>query len=91
MFARLPVLSNIDHLSIVVPLDALFVEDESDWVYVNTGDYHYQLRPVKVGLRLKDRAVILSGLKPGERLVVNGALMLRAEQKTEQQARESRQ
>jgi cobalt-zinc-cadmium efflux system membrane fusion protein len=91
MFARLTVLSNIDDLSIVVPLDALFVEDESDWVYVNTGDYHYQLRPVKVGLRLKDRAVILSGLKPGERLVVNGALMLRAEQKTEQQARESRQ
>lgn len=55
MFARLPVLSNIDDLSIVVPLDALFVEDESDWVYVNAGDYHYQLRPVKVGLRLKDR------------------------------------
>lgn len=91
MFARLTVLSNIDDLSIVVPLDALFVEDESDWVYVNAGDYHYQLRPVKVGLRLKDRAVILSGLKPGERLVVNGALMLRAEQKTEQQAREGRQ
>ena len=91
MFARVTVLSNIDDLSIIVPLDALFVEDESDWVYVNTGDYHYQLRRVKVGLRLKDRAVILSGLEPGERLVVNGALMLRAEQKTERQAREGRQ
>ena len=67
---HIAVQSDPDDLAVVVPLNAIFTEDESDWVYVNIGDYHYQKRPVKVGLRLKDRAVILEGLKPGERLVV---------------------
>ena len=88
MFASIAVQSDPDDLSIVVPLNAIFAQDESDWVYVNIGDYHYQRRPVTVGLRLKDRAVILSGLKPGERIVVQGALLLRTEQDTEQQTGE---
>jgi cobalt-zinc-cadmium efflux system membrane fusion protein len=89
MFATIDVQSDPDDLAIVVPLTALFTENESDWVYVNIGDYHYHRRPVKVGLRLKDRAVILEGLKPGERLVVHGALLLRTEQDTEHQTGES--
>ena len=88
MFASIAVQSDPDDLSVVVPLNAIFAQDESDWVYVNIGDYHYQRRPVTVGLRLKDRAVILSGLKPGERIVVQGALLLRTEQDTEQQTGE---
>jgi cobalt-zinc-cadmium efflux system membrane fusion protein len=53
------------------------------------GDYHYQKRQVTLGPRFKDRAVVLDGLKPGERLVVGGALLLRTEQDTEQQSGES--
>ncbi len=89
MFAAIDVQSDAGDLAIVVPLTALFTENESDWAYVNIGDYHYRRRPVKVGLRLKDRAVILEGLKPGERLVVHGALLLRTEQDTEHQTGES--
>ncbi|MBN9133823.1 MAG: efflux RND transporter periplasmic adaptor subunit [Nitrosospira multiformis] len=80
MFATIDVQSDPGDFAIVVPLTALFTENESDWVYVNIGDYHYRQHPVKVGLRLKDRAVILEGLKPGEGLVVHGALLLRTEQ-----------
>ena len=65
MYASVEVQSDPDDLAIVVPLTSLFTEDESEWVYVDIGDYHYQKRAVKVGLRLKDRAVILEGLKPG--------------------------
>ena len=89
MFAAIEVQSDPDDLAVVVPLTALFTENESDWVYVNIGDYHYQKRPVKVGLRLKDRAVILEGLKPGDRLVIHGALLLRTEQDAEHQTGES--
>jgi cobalt-zinc-cadmium efflux system membrane fusion protein len=89
MFAAIEVQSDPGDLAIVVPLTSLFTENESDWVYVNIGDYHYRKRSVKVGLRLKDRAVILEGLKPGERLVVHGALLLRTEQDTEHQTGES--
>ncbi|HEX8873927.1 MAG TPA: efflux RND transporter periplasmic adaptor subunit [Nitrosospira sp.] len=88
MFAAIDVQSDPGDLAIVVPLTSLFTENESDWVYVNIGDYHYRKRPVKVGLRLKDRAVILEGLKPGERLVVHGALLLRTEQDAEHQTGE---
>ncbi|MEO8767999.1 MAG: efflux RND transporter periplasmic adaptor subunit [Nitrosospira sp.] len=89
MFAAIEVQSDPGDLAVVVPLTALFTENESDWVYVNIGDYHYQKRPVKVGLRLKDRAAILEGLKPGERLVIHGALLLRTEQDAEHQTGES--
>lgn len=88
MFAAIEVQSDPGDLAIVVPLTSLFTENESDWVYVNIGDYHYRKRPVKVGLRLKDRAVILEGLKPGELFVVHGALLLRTEQDAEHQTGE---
>ena len=89
MFASIEVQSDPEDAAIVVPLTALFTENDAIWLYVNTGNYHYQKRLVKVGLRLKDRAVILDGLKPGERLVVDGALLLNAEQNNQMQSKES--
>jgi cobalt-zinc-cadmium efflux system membrane fusion protein len=83
MYASAEVQSDPGDLAIVIPLTALFTEDESEWVYVDAGDFHYQKRRVRVGLRPKDRAVILEGLKPGERVVSAGALMLRSEQHVE--------
>lgn len=80
MFTSIEILSDPGDMGIVVPLTALFTENDADWLYVNTGNYHYQKRQAKVGLRLKDRAVILDGLEPNERLVVDGALLLNAEQ-----------
>jgi cobalt-zinc-cadmium efflux system membrane fusion protein len=72
-------------------LSALFTEGESDWLFVAIGDGHYQKRPVKVGLRLKDKAVVEKGLNPGERLVVDGALLLRTEEETESAGGEAEQ
>lgn len=84
MYAAIEVQSAPNDKAVVVPLTALFTEDESDWLFVAIGDGHYQKRPVKAGLRLKDRAVILDGLNQGERLVVDGALLLRTEEDAEQ-------
>lgn len=84
MFAAVEVQSAPEDKAIVVPLTALFTEDESEWLFVAIGDGHYQKRPVKVGLRLKDKSVILEGLQAGERLVVDGALLLRTEEDSEQ-------
>lgn len=89
MFASIEIQSDPEDMAVVVPLTALFTEDESVWLYVNMGNYHYQKRLVKVGLRIKDRAVILDGLKPGERLVIDGALLLRAEQNNQSQSDKS--
>jgi cobalt-zinc-cadmium efflux system membrane fusion protein len=89
MFAAVEVESDLADKGIVIPLNALFTEGESDWVFVAIDRDHYQKRPVRVGLRLKDRAVISEGLKPGDRLVVDGALLLRTEQDTEVQSGET--
>ena len=86
MYAAIDVRSEPDDQAVVVPLTALFTEGESDWLFVAIGDGHYQKRPVKAGLRLKDRAVILEGLHSAERLVVDGALLLRTEEDAEQEA-----
>jgi cobalt-zinc-cadmium efflux system membrane fusion protein len=86
MYTAIEVQSAPNDKAVVVPLTALFTEDQSDWLFVTVGDGHYQKRPVKAGLRLKDKAVILEGLNPGERLVVDGALLLRTEEDAEQDA-----
>ncbi|BBL56825.1 efflux RND transporter periplasmic adaptor subunit [Methylomonas koyamae] len=80
MYASINVESPPDALAIVVPLTAVFTEDESDYVFVAVDENHYKQRPVKMGLRLKDRAVVTEGLQPGEQLVTEGALVLRAEE-----------
>ncbi|MCK9397086.1 MAG: efflux RND transporter periplasmic adaptor subunit [Methylobacter sp.] len=86
MYAAIDIQSAPDDKAVVAPLTALFTEGESDWLFVAVNDGYYQKRPVKVGLRLKDRAVIREGLHPGERLVVGGALLLRTEEDAEQDA-----
>lgn len=80
MYATINVESEPGERAIVVPLTAVFTEDEADFVFVALDENHYQQRPVKLGLRLKDRAVISQGLQAGDKLVTEGALVLRAEE-----------
>lgn len=80
MYATVEVESAPSDLAIVIPLTAIFTEEESDWVFVKIGEGLYKKRPVKIGLRLKDRAVIESGLADGDKIVVDGALLLRSEE-----------
>ncbi len=79
MYATAEVLAAPNDRALVVPLTALYTEGESDWLFVALGDGRYQKRPVDIGYRMKDRAVIHSGLQPGEHIVVEGALLLRSE------------
>jgi cobalt-zinc-cadmium efflux system membrane fusion protein len=91
MYAAIDIQSDPDDKAVVAPLTALFTEGESDWLFVAIKDGYYQKRPVKVGLRLKNRAVIREGLQPGERLVVDGALLLRTEENAEQDSEGAKQ
>lgn len=86
MYATAEIKSGAADKAVIVPLTALFTEGEGDQVFVRLGDGHYQQRDVKVRLRLKDRAVIAAGLRPGETVVSEGALLLRTEEANEQTA-----
>ncbi len=83
MYANITVESGPDNKAVMIPLTAVFTEGNADYVFVALDENHYQQRPVKIGLRLKDTAVIAQGLQPGELLVTEGALMLRAEEELE--------
>jgi cobalt-zinc-cadmium efflux system membrane fusion protein len=83
MYATITVESDPENRAIVIPLTAIFTEGDADYVFIALGDNHYQQRPVEIGLRLKDKAVITQGLQPNEILVTEGALMLRAEEEVE--------
>lgn len=80
MYASVTLESDPSQQAIVIPLTAVFTEGESDYVFVATGENRFKQKPIKIGLRLKDQGVVLEGLQPGERLVTEGALVLRAEE-----------
>jgi cobalt-zinc-cadmium efflux system membrane fusion protein len=83
MYATINVNSAPEDLAIVLPLTAIFTEGDADFVFVALEDHHYKQRPVSIGLRLKDKAIITGGLQANEQVVIEGALTLRAEEEVE--------
>ena len=83
MYATVQVESGPEDLAIVIPLTAVFTEGDNDFVFVALDEHHFKQKPVTIALRLKDKAIIRSGLSAGEQLVTEGALMLRAEEEVD--------
>jgi cobalt-zinc-cadmium efflux system membrane fusion protein len=80
MYATINIESEFKDQAIVIPLTAIFTEDEKDYVFIAIDANHFQQRPVEIDLRLKDKAIIKQGLNLNDLLVTEGALMLRAEE-----------
>lgn len=64
---------------IVLPESALVPGVETDTVYVESPHGTFTARPVRVRARFAGKALIPAGLKPGEEVVVEGAMALRGE------------
>lgn len=77
MFASLDLTLQLRELAIVVPEPALMSNGDNFTVYVVDEKGNAQVRPVQVGLRLAGKAEILTGLKAGEKVVVEGNQKLR--------------
>jgi cobalt-zinc-cadmium efflux system membrane fusion protein len=63
----------------VIPVGALLQGDGKTSVWVETAPGHFQPVEVKTGDRAGDMLPIISGLKPGDHIVVDGAMLLRAQ------------
>jgi cobalt-zinc-cadmium efflux system membrane fusion protein len=60
-----------------LPAEAVLIRGGKDWiVYVAKGDDTFERRSVVAGRPLDGRVQVLSGLTPGDRVVVHGALLL---------------
>ena len=84
MYATVELQSDAYDQALVIPLTAVFTEDDTDYVFIALDNNRYKKLPIKLGLRLKDRAVVAGGLEPGQTLVSEGALMLRTEETVEE-------
>ena len=65
--------------ALTVPADALLDSGLTRLVYVDRGNGAFEPRQVETGRRTGDRVEIVSGLKPGERVVVSGTFLLDSE------------
>jgi cobalt-zinc-cadmium efflux system membrane fusion protein len=61
----------------VVPVGAVMQGDGKTTVWVEQSPGHFQLGEVKTGERIGDTLPVLSGIKAGMRIVVDGAMLLR--------------
>jgi cobalt-zinc-cadmium efflux system membrane fusion protein len=64
---------------VAVPATALQRMDDRWVVFLPRGQGRFEVRPVERGRDLGDEVAVLSGLRPGERVVDEGAFILRAE------------
>jgi cobalt-zinc-cadmium efflux system membrane fusion protein len=79
MYARVFFLADGERRAVPVPNTALVVDGLGTDVFVETEPGVFRKREVRLGLRGAEESFIESGVKPGERIVTEGALLLNAE------------
>ena len=80
MFANVELKKNLGE-SIVVPADAVLNTGTRSIVFVKTGISRFEPREVKVGPRVENDFIILSGLESGEEVVISAHFLIDAESK----------
>jgi cobalt-zinc-cadmium efflux system membrane fusion protein len=66
---------------LLVPTSAVIREDNRDYVFVKEDDETYRMIAVKLGPEGKGYRPVISGLKEGQNIAVNGAFHLNSERK----------
>lgn len=77
MFGRIKHVEST-RLAPVVPAGAVIQGDGQNYVYLEVAKGVFQQTPVKVGNRMGDRLPLLSGVKAGDRVVTDGAMLLKS-------------
>jgi membrane fusion protein, heavy metal efflux system len=60
----------------IIPTTALFLKNDASQVFVETAPWTFETRRVEIGFQQGDEAIIRKGLRPGERVVVRGGVLL---------------
>lgn len=79
MYARITPLDSRQHQVIRLPNSALITEGLYSYVFVEERPLHFKKRKVTLDLQRREYATVKQGLKPGERVVVGGAILLNSE------------
>jgi membrane fusion protein, heavy metal efflux system len=76
MFARIDIGAALPRSIAVVPTGAVFTKGADSFVFVEESPEHFRRRQVGAGREIQGFTVIESGLRPGDRVVTRGVLLL---------------
>lgn len=79
MFARVSFLAGGERKGVEVPNTSLVIDGIYSWVFVEKSVGVFEKRKVKLALRGNDHSFVESGLDEGDKVVVEGALLLNSE------------
>jgi cobalt-zinc-cadmium efflux system membrane fusion protein len=79
MFATVDILRQAIPEAITIPRAAIQDVEGKSSVFLETAASHYRPQPVVTGQSVGERIQVVSGLKPGDRVVVQGSFGLRSE------------
>lgn len=79
MYASLTILAEPKQNVLSIPLEALIRSSQGDHVIVALGDGRFQARLVVTGMESGNQVEILSGLSPGEKVVMSGQFLIDSE------------
>ena len=80
MFARLHIRVGESTPFLVIPREAVLVEDGKQYVYVVEGADRYVRREIKASTISPDQVRVLEGLISGQRIVTKGAVLIRGQE-----------
>jgi cobalt-zinc-cadmium efflux system membrane fusion protein len=80
MYAAVALSVAADERAAIIQADAIFTEGGRSFVYVELGPGRFARRPVEVAPGVGPSRRVLTGLRLGDRIVVDGALLLRQEE-----------
>jgi cobalt-zinc-cadmium efflux system membrane fusion protein len=83
MFARVDVLNAAGHKIILVPAQAVLNDGDKSVVIVASEGNVFRARRVEVGPETDGKVRLLSGLRPGEKIVTDGAIFMKREIETQ--------
>lgn len=63
--------------AISLPTEAIIEQQGAYFAYIKTGDHSYEKRKLTLGETAGDRSRIISGLQPGDNVVVKGAIVVK--------------
>jgi membrane fusion protein, heavy metal efflux system len=61
---------------IMIPVSSILMSDDTTSVFVETSPWTFIRRDIQIGLEDTDRVRVLSGLKPGERIITDGGVLI---------------
>lgn len=79
MFARVSFLADGDRKGVEIPNTSLVIDGVYSWVFVEKSAGVFEKRKVRLALRGNDHSFVESGLGEGDKVVVEGALLLNSE------------